>query len=195
MFLTKKIFCLLAVIISAGIGCARTAPKTADKINSNSGWEQSANFTARSGEAPGKSASDATSSLSALPPNSSAYRGERLAGIAAPLLDFTVGDYAAAVQSGKLVILYFYASWCPQCQQEFPELQDAFNQLATDQVIGFRVNFNDKDTDQDEERLAREFGVAYQHTKVFVKNGKKILKAPDNWDQQRYLSEIYEILK
>ena len=45
-------------------------------------------------------------------------------------------------------------------------------------------------TDADEKNLAREFGVAYQHTKVLLKNGKRILKSPETWDKARYLKEI-----
>lgn len=125
----------------------------------------------------------------------SEYGSKKFAGTSAPLLAFTKAGYDAATQSGKLVVLYFYANWCPLCQAEFPEMIDAFNQLSTDQVVGFQVHFNDSETGSDEQNLAREFGVAYQHTKVFVKNGSRILKAPDSWDQQRYLQEIYNALQ
>lgn len=122
------------------------------------------------------------------------FKGAQLAGAVAPLLEFNAVDYARSLQSGKLIVLYFYANWCPICKKEFPELVDAFNQLSTDQVIGFRVNFNDNATDEVETNLAREYGVAYQHTKVFVKNGERLLKSPDSWDQQRYLLEIMKAL-
>ena len=122
------------------------------------------------------------------------YRGTVLAGASATtravLLDFVKSDYEKAKQSDKLIVLYFYANWCPICKTEFPEMQAAFNTLTTDKVIGFRVNYKDSDTDKDEEALAREFGVGYQHTKVFLKNGQRILKAPDSWGQNRYRSEI-----
>jgi len=36
--------------------------------------------------------------------------------------------------------------------------------------------------------------VGYQHTKVFLKNGKRILKAPDSWDKDRYMFEINKAL-
>jgi len=109
----------------------------------------------------------------------------------APLLDFVKADYDTAVTSGKLIVLYFYANWCPICKAEFPHMEQAFNMLPKGtQVIGFRVNYNDSDTDTFEQNLAKQFGVAYQHTKVFVKNGEKILKAPDSWDANRYLTEI-----
>ncbi|MBI2475771.1 MAG: thioredoxin family protein [Candidatus Taylorbacteria bacterium] len=118
------------------------------------------------------------------------YTGAVLAGKSAPLLDFTKADYDEAVKSDKLVVLYFYANWCPICKVEFPLAQAAFNELTTDKVVGFRVNYKDSDTDADEVALARQFGVAYQHTKVFLKNGKQILKAPDSWDNKRYNIEI-----
>jgi len=120
------------------------------------------------------------------------YYGEVLAenGNGVYLLDFNQSDYENAIANEKLVVLYFYANWCPICKAEFPLMQKAFNELDTDKVIGFRVNYNDNQTDNDEKNLAKQFGVAYQHTKVFVKNGKQVLKAPDSWDKARYLTEI-----
>lgn len=122
------------------------------------------------------------------------YSGAVLAGKSVPLLDFTKADYDTAVKTDKLVVLYFYANWCPICKAEFPVMQKVFNELSTDNVIGFRVNYNDDQTDNDEKNLAKQFGVAYQHTKVFVKNGQRILKSPEGWDEQRYDTEINKAL-
>ncbi|PIR89251.1 MAG: hypothetical protein COU07_02200 [Candidatus Harrisonbacteria bacterium CG10_big_fil_rev_8_21_14_0_10_40_38] len=122
------------------------------------------------------------------------YKGSILSGKNSPLLDFTSSDYEAAEKTDKLIVLYFYANWCPICKAEFPLMQEAFNELKGNDVIGFRVNYNDSDTDKYEENLAREFGVAYQHTKVFLKNGERILKAPDGWDKNRYITEINKAL-
>lgn len=116
--------------------------------------------------------------------------GTVLAGTNSPLLEFTREGFNAAVASGKLITLYYYANWCPICQAEFPLMQAAFNELTTDQVIGFRVNFNDSDTTPEEEALAREYGVAYQHTKVFLRGRTQVLKSPESWSKERYLSEI-----
>jgi len=122
------------------------------------------------------------------------FKGEVLAGSTSPLLDFNESDYKKALASDKLVTLYFYANWCPSCRIEFPKMQSAFNKLSGDNVIGFRVNYNDNQTDSAEKGLAKEFGVAYQHTKVFVKNGERILKSPETWDEARYTSEINKFL-
>jgi thiol-disulfide isomerase/thioredoxin len=118
------------------------------------------------------------------------YGGAVLAGTTSPFVDFTEADYEIAQKSGKLVVLYFYANWCPICREEFPKMQAAFNQLSNPNVIAFRVNYNDDQTDAAEKALAREHGVAYQHTKVFVKNGQQILKSPETWETGRYITEI-----
>ena len=120
--------------------------------------------------------------------------GEVLAGKTSPLYNFTKAKYDEAIKSDKLVVLYFYADWCPICKAEVPKLYAAFDELTTDKVVGMRVNYNDSDTDSDEENLAREYGVAYQHTKVFIKNGQRILKSPESWEKQRYLDEIAKAL-
>src|SRR3989344_9042375 len=102
-------------------------------------------------------------------------------------LDFKQADFDRAVAENKLVVLYFYANWCPICKKEFPKMQAAFGELQGENVVGFRVNFNDNETSEEEEELARTHGVAYQHTKVFIKNGERVLKAPDSWEKERYI--------
>jgi thiol-disulfide isomerase/thioredoxin len=123
------------------------------------------------------------------------YVGKVFAGTKSPLLDFNKADYDKAIQSNKLVVLYFYASWCPNCREEFPKMETAFNNLAPDQVVGFRLNYKDPDTDSDEISISKQFGIAYQHTKVFLKDGKVVLKSPESWDMSRYQIEIANALK
>jgi hypothetical protein len=80
------------------------------------------------------------------------------------------------------------------CRAEFPVMQEVFNELD-EEVIAFRVNYNDNQTDDYERGLASQYGVAYQHTKVFLTNGKRTLKSPESWNKERYITEITNALK
>ena len=122
------------------------------------------------------------------------YSGTVLAGTKSLVLDFNQQDYNQALAANKTILLYFYANWCPTCAAEVPKMYSAFNQLDSDQIVAFRVNYKDNETDSDEAALAQQFGVAYQHTKVAIKNGQRVLKAPDSWDQEKYISEVNKLL-
>ncbi len=117
--------------------------------------------------------------------------GQVLAGKSAPYKVFSKTEYDEAIKSGKVVFLDFFANWCPICRAEEPDLKAGFDSLTTDKVIGFRVNWQDSDTDEDEKKLAQEFGVLGQHTKFILKNGK-IVFGPDreSWDKQTTIDTI-----
>ncbi len=122
------------------------------------------------------------------------YKGKVLAGTEKTrYLEFNKADYDKALKEKKRILLYFYANWCPVCKKEQPEAFAAFNEINDQDLIGFRVNFRDSETDADEEALAKEFGISYQHTKVILKDGQRAGKFPDSWDKQRYLDELKKI--
>ncbi|MBI2657955.1 thioredoxin family protein [Candidatus Woesearchaeota archaeon] len=124
----------------------------------------------------------------------SPYAGKVLAGTGSTkYLDFSKADYDKALQEKKKILLYFYANWCPICKKEQADTFAAFNELNDPGLVGFRVNYRDGDDDESEKALAKEFGVGYQHTKVILKDGQRILKAPDSWDKARYLEELGKI--
>lgn len=126
-----------------------------------------------------------------MPPD---FEGAVLSFSDSPVLDFNEGDYNQALDSGRVIILFFYAKWCPVCQAEIPKFYEAMEELNNPNLVGFRVNYNDDDTDSFEEQLARDFGVAYQHTKVILVDGMRELKAPDSWEKDRYITELNNYL-
>jgi thiol-disulfide isomerase/thioredoxin len=123
------------------------------------------------------------------------YSGSAFSDGISKVIDFNQADYDLALKANKTILLYFYANWCPLCAEEVPHFYQAFSELNNSAVVGFRVNYNDNNTDSNEKNLARQFGVAYQHTKVIVRGDKRLLKSPTTWDKNQYISEINNIFK
>ena len=123
----------------------------------------------------------------------SEFKGKVLAGSKTQYIEFNKGDFNEALKENKTILLNFYANWCPMCKAEQSEVFAAFGQMHNGNVVGFRVNFKDSDTDSDEEAMAEKYQIVYQHTKVIIKDSKQILKAPDSWDNQKYLDEIAKV--
>lgn len=108
---------------------------------------------------------------------------------------FNQADYEKAKNEGKVIFLNFYANWCPICRAEEPDLKAGFDNLKTDKIAGFRVNYNDSDTDSAEKALAKEFGITYQHTKVVLKKGEKVLgPLIEQWDSETLVKELNKFL-
>ncbi|HLC64624.1 MAG TPA: thioredoxin family protein [Candidatus Nanoarchaeia archaeon] len=128
-----------------------------------------------------------------IPQPQTEFKGKVIAGTATPYLAYSREDYELALTTRPYVVLYFYANWCPICAAEQPKTKEAFNELSRADMVGFRVNFRDSDTDENEAELARQFGVAYQHTKVVLKNGERILKSPESWSKEDYLTNLEKI--
>lgn len=64
-------------------------------------------------------------------------------------------------------ILYFYANWCPTCRPADVNFK-ANESRIPEGVVLIRVNYNDSDTDSNEEKLATQYGITYQHTFVEI---------------------------
>ncbi|MCS6935975.1 MAG: TlpA family protein disulfide reductase [Candidatus Bipolaricaulota bacterium] len=74
---------------------------------------------------------------------------------------------------GRPILLNFWASWCPPCRKEMPDLQ-AFAHEHGDKIAVVGVNWND--TRDEVERFLNEYGVSYLNLldtngKVFVRYG------------------------
>jgi thiol-disulfide isomerase/thioredoxin len=118
------------------------------------------------------------------------FSGKVLAGSTSPYVSFTKADYQKAKAEGKIVFLDFFANWCPICRAEAPEIKAGFDSLTRTDVVGFRVNYNDPDTDNDEKALAKQFNVPYQHTKIILKNGKEVFRSGDAWTAEDFSKAI-----
>lgn len=123
------------------------------------------------------------------------YAGKVLAGRNSPYLVFKQVDYEKAQSFGKIIFLDFYANWSPLCRGEAPYLIAGFSELTSDKVVGFQVNYSDSDTDQDEKKLAIEFNVYTENTKIILKGGSEVLRSQEAWDKKRFLQEMQTLLQ
>ncbi|MDF2568516.1 MAG: resA [Sporomusa sp.] len=65
--------------------------------------------------------------------------GKTLPGFTLVALD---GKSTNIVPSGQIIVLNFWATWCPPCRQEMPEL-DKFSQLHGGNVMFYAVNIQE----------------------------------------------------
>lgn len=98
--------------------------------------------------------------------------------------------YDKALKENKIIFLDFYANWCPICLGEAPEIEQGFLELNNKNIVGFRVNYKDNETNEDEKKLAKEFSVPYQHTKVVLKNGKEVLRDGNTWNKELVIKTL-----
>lgn len=103
-------------------------------------------------------------------------------------VEFNSEEGLPAVEEGRR-ILFFYANWCPTCRPINIELQDRISEIPDDLTI-IRVNYNDTDTDKEEEALANEYQITYQHTFVQIDEKGEALKRWNGGGLDEILSRI-----
>ncbi|ABB38911.1 alkyl hydroperoxide reductase/ Thiol specific antioxidant/ Mal allergen [Oleidesulfovibrio alaskensis G20] len=64
-----------------------------------------------------------------------------------------------AAQSGKPVLVNFFASWCPPCKEEIPGLVSLRSQYAADDVAIIGVSLDESRSALD--RMIQDFGINY----------------------------------
>jgi len=171
--MNKNVIIIGVIVVMVVVGIILTIPKSHDEKSSISTFQ-------KQNEREGKMVAG--------------YSGKVLAGDTSPYLEFKKGDYDKALSDNKIIVLDFYANWCPICQEEAPNIIAGFNELQTDKVIGFRVNYNDTETDNDEKELAGNYSITYQHTKVIIKDGKEVIRSLESWDKETFLKEVNSTL-
>lgn len=104
--------------------------------------------------------------------------------------DFNIGDYKKALQSDKLIVLLFCTKGSKQSEKEFDHLKAAFKKIERGRIVGFKVNFKDKNSDRAENKLAKAFKVKKAGTKIFIKNGGKLKQTAKYWNTKDYIKNI-----
>ena len=74
------------------------------------------------------------------------------------LLDLSGNAHRLSAYSGSVVLVCFWATWCPQCIWEMPSLQAITNSFAEEPFIVLAINVGE------EKQAAQEFAERYRLT-------------------------------
>jgi cytochrome c biogenesis protein CcmG/thiol:disulfide interchange protein DsbE len=85
-------------------------------------------------------------------------------GFAAP--DFTLESldgetFTLSALRGRVVVVNLWASWCPPCREEMPELESAYRDVAADGVVFLGVNTTYQDNLTDATAFAERYGLTF----------------------------------
>jgi cytochrome c biogenesis protein CcmG, thiol:disulfide interchange protein DsbE len=110
----------------------------------------------------------------------------------------------------KIIMIHFWADWCPHCRQEFPELQKAYDELKSkgflivginsgqsfDHVIGIQQEFNltFPMLVDEEAMVAKEYKVAGLPSSFFIDEKGKILATEVGWVKLDKIKEMFNKL-
>ncbi len=106
--------------------------------------------------------------------------------MAIKVIDGTTFD--ETINSGKLVLVDFFATWCGPCKMLHPILEELSGELPETQQIA------QLDIDQNVP-LARKFGVMSVPTMIFFKNGKAIAKMVGLQEKQNIVDAFAQVEK
>ena len=144
------------------------------------------------------------------------HRHDPLEGKAAP--DFTVSTdngekFKLAAAQGKVVLLHFWATWCPPCTQEMPKVNALYNAMKDRpfELVAVSVDENKKDVDAFKGKMKLDFPIYFDPSEnltdtygtfglpesyLIDPSGKivKKLVGPQNWMNPDFLKKIESLL-
>jgi peroxiredoxin len=62
---------------------------------------------------------------------------------------------------GKVVLVNFWASWCPPCRSEMPAMQQIYTEYGPDEFVILAINNGRQDNPSDAEQFVNEKGLTF----------------------------------
>lgn len=104
---------------------------------------------------------------------------------------FTQAAYDTARSEGKTIFLEFYANWCPICKAQAPALESGLSKIVSENMVAFRVNYKDSETDADETAMAKKYNITYQHTHIVADSSEQIkLRSNEEWSEADVIEKV-----
>lgn len=96
-------------------------------------------------------------------------------------------NYTQLISSNQIVLVEFYATWCPHCRKMMP-IVEQIKELLEGAVEVYQL-----DIDQNDE-VAEEAGVSSVPTFLLYKNGREVWRQSGEMEAQVLLSKIQSAL-
>ncbi len=97
-------------------------------------------------------------------------------------------DYSQEINSAPVVLVEFFASWCPHCQRMMPVVAEAKERLAGKvKVLQFDIDKN--------QELSQQEKVEYLPTFLLYDNGKEVMRQTGEMPLETLLEKIQAAVK
>ncbi|MCH5177518.1 MAG: thioredoxin [Prevotellaceae bacterium] len=102
-------------------------------------------------------------------------------------MEITSANFEEIVNSGKPVVLDFWATWCGPCRRVAPIIEEMAAEFEGSAIVG-KVDVEEEDD------LAAKFGIRNIPTVLFLKNGEVVDKVVGATGKDAYVEKLKALL-